>query len=120
MLYATNPEYTVSSDEMGALSWLGDHPSGIVLSEARMGLYVPAYSSDPVYVGQYSETYNYRAKAREARAVLTGNADAVEFAESHGVRYVLWTAREDGGGAPEGLGDPAYDTPGARIYVVRT
>lgn len=119
MLFATNHVYTLSTDEVGALDWLGAHPQGIVLSEARMGLYVPAYSPDPVYVGQYSETYLYPAKAREARAVLSGEQDAAAFAASHGVRYLLWTS-EDGPGGPTGVGDPVYDTPGAKIYVLRT
>lgn len=120
MLYATNSTYSLSSEEMGALDWLAAHPAGIVLSEGRLGLYVPAYSPDPAYVGQYSETYNYAAKAREARDVLTGAADAPSFAAAHDVRYVLWTAREDGAGAPQGLGAPVYDTPGAKIYLART
>ncbi len=118
MLLATSDQYTLSRDEVGALNWLAAHPSGSVLSEGRLGLYVPAYSPDPVYVGQYSETYNYAAKEREARAVLSGDADAAAFASAHGITYLLWS-REDGAGRPSGVGDLVYDTPGARIYRAR-
>jgi hypothetical protein len=119
MLYATNEQYSLSSDEVSALNWLAAHPQGIVLSEARIGLYVPAYSADQAYVGQYSETYDYPAKARQARAVLSGAQEASTFAHDHALSYLFWTP-EDGPVGPAGVGEPVYVRPGARIYLART
>jgi hypothetical protein len=115
MLFATNPSYSLSTDELGALRWLDANPRGTVLSMGHFGLYVPAYSSDSAYVGQYSETYLYFEKQREAYAVLTGQQDAAAFARDHDIGYLVWTA-DVGGGAPVGVGAPVYDTPNAKIY----
>ncbi len=115
MLYATSPQYTLTSGEYQGLQWLGGQPPGLVLSSARLGLYVPAYSPDTVYVGQYSETYNYFAKAREAKRLLDGELDAAAFARSQDVRYVLWS-EEFGQVEPAGLGDPAFVGPGVKIW----
>src|SRR5205823_1582869 len=58
LLLAGNPTYSVPTGEYRALQWLSSRPSGLVLTSNRLGLYVPAYTSDSVYVGQYSETFN--------------------------------------------------------------
>ena len=114
-VYARLPEYSVTSDEYAALNWLGTQPQGVVLSSSRLGLYVPAYSSDTVYVGQYSETYNWQAKGVEAKDVLTGRTDPRQFASEHGIRYLLWSD-EFGSAPPSGVGSPVFDRAGAKVY----
>lgn len=114
-------QYSISQPEYAALGWLAEQPSGDVLSSARMGLYVPAYSADSVYVGQYSETYNYFSKASEAKSLLTGQQDAGQFAQSNHIRYVLWSDEFGSTSLPAGLGEPAYVSRGhngheARVY----
>jgi hypothetical protein len=120
-LVQSSPQYSVSRAEYSALGWLATQPPGAVLSSGRMGLFVPAYTPDAVYVGQYSETYNFFDKTREAHSVLTGEEDGGAFARSHGIRYVLWSDEFGMGSEPVGLGDPVYisRSPGgheARVY----
>jgi len=117
ILFATNPTYSLTTDEVGALSWLNAHPTGVVLSTSHLGLYVPAYSSDTAYAGQYSETYNIAVKERDAEQLLSGQGDVVAYAQAHGIRYVVWTS-DVKAGLPAGLGSPVYDTPNAKIWVV--
>jgi hypothetical protein len=122
LLVQSAPQYSISRAEYSALGWLATEPAGAVLSSDRLGLYVPAYTPDTVYVGQYSETYNFFGKAREARTLLTGGADAGDFARTQAIRYVLWSD-EFGRAEPVGLGEPAYvnRSPGgheARVYRV--
>ncbi len=112
---AAQPQYTVPVSEYNGLAWLGSQPSGRVLSMPGVGLYIPAYSSDTVYVGHYDETYGYVAKTQTALAVLTGKQDIVQFDQANRIRYVVWTA--DLQTAPPGaLGTPAYDTPYFKIW----
>ena len=87
---ATQPQYSVSQAEYEGLTWLGRQPAGRVLSMPGVGLFVPAYSPDTVYVGQYSETYNWALKTQEADDLLHGRADMAAFATAHHVRYVIW------------------------------
>ena len=115
---ATAPQYSLSTDQVAALDYLDGHPPGVVLSTGAFGLYVPAYSSDTVYTGQYSETYDYYRKDAEARRVLAGEADARAFASEHGIEYLVWTSDIDG--RPSGLGPPVFERPGAAVYRVRT
>jgi hypothetical protein len=117
LIFATEPMYTLSQPKYDALGWLADQPSGVVLSSAGIGLLVPAYTSDTVYVGQYSETYNYADKSKEVYALLTGRgeADLAQWSREHHVRYVFWDD-EWGSSPPAGLGTAAYTAPGVRIY----
>ena len=115
MAFASQPIYSVSAGEYAALQWLSAQPRGTVLSTSRMGLYVPAYSSDTVYVGQYSETYNFREKGLRAYRLLTGAEEILPFAAGNGIRYVLWSD-ELPGDPPTALGEPAYSAGGARVY----
>ncbi len=117
MLFATNHQYSLTTDEVGALSWLDAHPRGVVLSTSHLGLYIPAYSSDTAYVGQYSETYDIAAKERAAESLLSGSGDAGAYARDHGIRYVVWTS-DVKAGRPVGLGAPVYDTASAKVYEV--
>ena len=114
---ARSPVYSVSGDEYRALNWLNTQPGGVVLSSERIGLYIPAYSSDTAYVGQYSETWHWREKAREARGVLTGATGALDFATAHGIRYVLWSPDYGSQPPPELAGStPIFDRPAAKVY----
>lgn len=115
---AHNKTYSLPRSSYDALLWLGDHPQGLVLASTNLGLYVPAYSPDIAYVGQYSETYNYPQKVDRAYRLLTGrDTDLRQFIAANHVRYVLWTD-EYGGSPPSGLGTPAFSEPGADVYVV--
>jgi hypothetical protein len=80
-----------------------------------VGLYVPAYSPDTVYVGHYDETFDYLNKTQTALPLLTGKADIVQFDDANKIRYVVWTA-DLPAPPPTVLGPPAYDTPNFKIY----
>jgi hypothetical protein len=110
---ASEPQYTISVAESDGLAWLGSQPAGRVLCMPGVGLYVPAYSSDTVYVGHYDETFDYTDKTKTAADVLTGKQDLQAFISANQIRYVIWTADL---GPPPDLGPPAYDTPTFKIW----
>jgi hypothetical protein len=112
---ASTPQYEISQAESGGLTWLGSQPTGRVLCMPGVGLYVPAYSSDTVYVGHYDETFNYAAKTQTALSVLTGQSDIEQFIHDNQIRYVVWTS-DLGSLPPAVLGPPAYDTPDFKIW----
>ena len=114
---AGQPQYTVSTAEYNGLNWLGGQPSGRVLSMPGVGLYIPAYSSDTVYVGHYDETFDYAAKTQTAYDVLSGKADVEQFIHANEIRYVVWTIDLQTA-PPAALGRPAYDTPNFKIWRV--
>ena len=115
---AHDSQYSLPRPTYDAVEWLATQPAGIVLASARVGLYVPAYTPDTVYVGQYSETYDYVHKAPRAERLLSGrDHDLVRFVAANHVRYVLWTD-EFGGAPPAELGAPAFYEPGAEVFVV--
>ena len=114
---AANPQYSVSRAEYDGLTWLGEHPAGTVLSMPGVGLYVPAYSADTVYVGHYDETFDYYTKTQNALDLLTGKADLVDFVNTDHIRYVIWTA-DLPSPPPDTLGVPAYDTPNFKIWKI--
>jgi hypothetical protein len=114
---AAQPQYTFTTAEYDGLNWLGSQPSGRVLAMPGVGLYVPAYSSDTVYVGHYDETFDYVNKTHTALAVLTGKQDIEQFMRANDIRYVVWTV-ELGTPPPAALGSPAYDTPNFKIWRV--
>jgi hypothetical protein len=114
---AAQPQYTFPVAEYEGLGWLGSQPSGRVLCMPGIGLYVPAYSSDTVYVGHYDETFDYVDKTQTALAVLTGKQDIEAFVAANDIRYVVWTV-ELGTPPPAALGRPAYDTPNFKIWRV--
>jgi len=115
MLVATQPQYVMSQSYYGGLTWLGDQPQGRVLSMPGIGLYVPAYSPDTVYVGHYDETFDYYTKTQTALGVLTGKSDIVAFDQQNHIRYVIWTS-DLKTPPPTALGPPAYDTPDFKIW----
>ena len=112
---AADPQYSISYAESGGLTWLGTQPQGRVLCMPGVGLYVPAYSSDTVYVGHYDETFDYPAKTQRAAAVLTGQADLEQFLQQNDIRYVIWTS-DLKSPPPALLGAPAYDSPDFKIW----
>jgi hypothetical protein len=114
---AGQPQYLISANESNGLSWLASQPAGRVLCMPGVGLYVPAYSSDTVYVGHYDETFDYANKTRIAFQVLTGQADIEQFIQNNQIRYVIWTP-DLGTPPPAVLGPPAYDTADFKIWEV--
>ena len=114
---ANQPQYLASQSMYDGLNWLGGQPAGRVLSMPGVGLYVPAYSPDVVYVGHYDETFDYVNKTQTALELLTGKADIVKFDADNHIRYVIWTA-DLKAPPPTALGAAAYDTPSFKIYRV--
>ena len=112
---AAQGQYTVTTAEYDGLTWLGTEPKGRVLSMPGVGLYVPAYSPDTVYVGHYDETFDYLNKTQIALNVLTGKSDLQQFIEDNRIRYVVWTA-DLPTPPPASLGAAAYDTPNFKIW----
>ena len=112
---AGQPQYSVTRAEYDGLNWLGSQPSGRVLAMPGVGLYVPAYSSDTVYVGHYDETFDYLKKTQIAYDNLTGKSDIEQFDAKNGIRYVVWTVDLETP-PPAVLGPPAYDTPNFKIW----
>jgi hypothetical protein len=117
LLFVSSPMYSVSQAEYDGLAWLGNAPAGTVLCMPGVGLYVPAYSPDTVYVGHYDETFDYFNKTQQAFDLLTGRADLVDFVHTDHIRYVIWTA-DLRSPPPAALGPPAYDSPNFKIFRV--
>src|SRR5207237_8913541 len=76
---AGQSQYTVTTAEYDGLNWLGSQPSGRVLTMPGVGLYIPAYSSDTVYVGHYDATFDYTHKTQTALRVLPGQSDIAQL-----------------------------------------
>ena len=114
---AASPMYSMPAAEYDGLNWLGREPAGRVLAMPGVGLYIPAYSSDTVYVGHYDETFDYVNKTQTALKVLTGKEDIEQFISSNEIRYVVWTVDLQTP-PPAVLGPPAYDTPDFKIWKV--
>lgn len=112
---ASEPQYSMTTAAYDGLTWLGNEPAGRVLSMPGVGLYVPAYSSDTVYVGHYDETFDYASKTQIALDLLTGTTDIEAFVQANRIRYVVWTA-DLPTPPPSVLGPPAYDTPNFKIW----
>lgn len=110
-----SPQYSVSRAEYDGLNWLGANPAGRVLCMPGVGLYVPAYSPDTVYVGHYDESFDYVNKTQIAYDELTGRRDIQQFIQENHIRYVVWNA-ELQTAPPAVLGRPAYDTPAIKIW----
>jgi hypothetical protein len=115
-LVISNPAYSVPNGDYQALQWLSPRPAGVVLTSDRLGLLVPAYTSDTTYVGQYSETYNWRAKTVEVNQLLHGQGDLSAFITQHHVRYIIWSAEDTNLPPPDALGAPAYSAPGVEVF----
>jgi hypothetical protein len=116
LVVAGAPQYTVSTAEYDGLNWLGANPAGRVLCMPGVGLYVPAYSADTVYVGHYDESFDFLNKTRTAHNLLTGAADLQQFVQDNHIRYVVWNVELQT--PPPDLGPPAYDTPKFKIWKI--
>jgi len=114
---AASPQYSMPTAEYQGLRWLGGQPAGRVLAMPGVGLYIPAYSSDTVYVGHYDETFDYVNKTQTALKVLTGQEDIEQFIQANQIRYVVWTV-DLATPPPAALGPPAYDSPDFKIWRV--
>ena len=114
---ATEPQYVMNQPAYDGLVWLGGQPQGRVLSMPGIGLFVPAYAPDTVYVGHYDETFDYVNKTNTALQLLTGNGDIVQFDTQNHIRYVIWTS-DLKSPPPMDLGPAAYDTPNFKIFRV--
>src|SRR6266540_421788 len=112
---ASEPQYSMPTAMYDGLNWLGREPAGRVLCMPGVGLYVPAYSADVVYVGHYDETFDYVNKTQTALEVLTGKRDIEAFVKANDIRYVVWTVDLQTP-PPAVLGPPAYDTPDFKIW----
>jgi len=112
---AGQSQYTTTRAQYDGLNWLGGQPAGHVLAMPGVGLYIPAYSGDTVYVGHYDETFDYLNKTQTALAVLTGKSDLSQFIEQNHIRYVVWTV-DLKTPPPAALGTPSYDTPDFKIW----
>jgi hypothetical protein len=112
---AAQPQYTMTTAEYDGLNWLGSQPAGRVLCMPGVGLYVPAYSPDTVYVGHYDETFDYVTKTQIALSILTGKSDIEQFILDNHIRYVVWTVDLQSP-PPAVLGPPGYDTPNFKIW----
>src|SRR5712691_197555 len=88
---AAEGQYSMPTAMYKGLNWLGGQPAGHVLAMPGVGLYVPAYSPDSVYVGHYDETFDYVNKTQTALKVLTGQQDLEPFVKANNIRYVIWT-----------------------------
>jgi hypothetical protein len=117
LLVATQPQYVMNQAAFDGLTWLGEQPQGRVLSMPGIGLFVPAYSPDTVYVGHYDETFDYANKTNTALQLLTGNGDIVQFDTENHIRYVIWTS-DLKSPPPTALGPAAYDTPNFKIFRI--
>ena len=115
LLVGTQAQYVMNQAAFDGLNWLGGQPQGRVLSMPGIGLYVPAYSPDTVYVGHYDETFDYANKTTKALALLTGNDDIVRFDQANQIRYVIWTS-DLRSPPPAALGAPAYDTTNFKVW----
>ena len=114
---AGQPQYTVARAEYDGLNWLGSQPTGRVLAMPGVGLYIPAYSGDTVYVGHYDETFDYLDKTQTTLALLTGKGDLEGFIHENNIRYVVWTV-DLKSAPPATLGAAAYDTPDFKIWRI--
>ena len=117
---AADPQYALSTSQYSALAWLDSRPPGVVLSSPQLGLYVPAYTPDTVYVGHYDETFDYQDKAQAALDAFSGGTDLAAFASANGIRYVLWTRGFGSETPPTGLGTPAFSADGVAVFDLRT
>jgi hypothetical protein len=80
--------------EWAVLRWLREEgePDAVVLSSARMGLYVPAWAGQPVVYGHPFETVNAGKRKAQVEAFWAGEMGAGEreaFFRENRVEYVL-------------------------------
>ena len=117
-LVAGQGQYALTTSDYNAILWLGSHPGGVVLASSRLGLFIPAYTPDTVYVGQYSETYNWNQKTVEVNGLMSGQGDIAGWARDHSIRYVVWSPADTSGAPPAALGTPAFSSGGTFVFVL--
>ena len=121
------PEIYLSADQVQAMTWLSTHhhPADRVLSSPGDGLYIPAWSGVPVYVGHYSETLDYFGKIRTASAMLqasTPPAQLQSFFHDNGITLLYWGPQERQDRSFDPSQEPylrlVYEAGGVRLYRV--
>jgi hypothetical protein len=109
------------------MDWLSSHHDRAdrVLSSPGDGLYIPAWSGVPVYVGHYSETLDYFGKIRTADAMLqatTPPAQLQSFFHDNGITLLYWGPQEQQDRRFDPSQEPflglVYETGGVRLYRV--
>lgn len=93
------PEIYLSDDQAQTLSWLSSHrvAGDRVLSSPGDGLFIPAWSGVPVYVGHYSETLDYFSKAHAVDAALQAGTPLQSFLRDNGITLLWWGPDERAG-----------------------
>jgi hypothetical protein len=121
------PEIYLSADQVQAMQWLSTHhgPADRVLSSPGDGLYIPAWSGVPVYLGHYSETLDYFGKIRTADAMLQATTPVVQlqsFFHDNGITLLYWGPQERQDRRFDPSQEPflglVYETGGVRLYRV--
>jgi len=121
------PEIYLSDDQVQTLGWLSTHRAAgdRVLSSPGDGLYIPAWSGVPVYVGHYSETLDYFGKIRTADAMLqatTTPAQLQSFLRDNGITLLYWGPQERRGRSFDPSRQPflglVYQADGVQLYRV--
>jgi hypothetical protein len=89
------PEAYIGQDQWTALAWLNGHhrPADRILSSPGTGLFIPAWSATPVYVGHYSETLDYFEKIRTVSQLLrpsTSPESIRSFLAANGITLLYW------------------------------
>jgi hypothetical protein len=119
------PIIYVDSGEVAAIDWLSSHrDAGLpaaVLSHPNTGLFIPERSGYRVYVGHYSETIDYLAKAQAAFAAFR-DGGTVPLMQREGATFLFYGPLEREAGGPPPAGDRldvVYDRDGVRIYRLR-
>ena len=93
------PEAYIDDDRWQAMSWLASNhtPADRALSSPGSGLFLPAWSGVPVYVGHYSETVDYFKKISAVESILApgASAQAVEsFLRANRITLLFWGSPE--------------------------
>lgn len=93
------PEAYIDDDRWHAMSWLAvDHtPADRAIASPGSGLFLPAWSGVPVYVGHYSETLDYFKKISTVDTVLAPGTSpqAVEsFLQANRITLLFWGSPE--------------------------
>lgn len=100
-ILSQHPDYYFTKDEAGALTWLRSNgrAGDVILSNARMGLYLPAQTSLRVFYGHPFETPKARVNETEVtQCVQTWTVNACGGLFSRAKIHYVWA---DGGLFPE-------------------
>lgn len=123
------PEAYIDDDRWQAMSWLASNhtPADRALSSPGSGLFLPAWSGVPVYVGHYSETVDYFKKISAVDSILAPGASpqAVQsFLQTNRINLLFWgpPERQSTGYQPDAQAywQPIYHHGSVTIYRFRS